>query len=390
MSGEHIPFGINSSGDLVDVTEVVRGNGCGSICPGCHAPLSARQGTKVSWYFAHVAGTECNLGYESALHLAVKQLINESKSLLLPACIVVARQNAHLNEPPAAVSYEYRPRDPRGGFQPEEFDLAFPDEGVGRTAQKQVNFEQVELEQWAEDMRPDIVARLGGKKLFIEVAVTHFVDSEKLNKIKRRGVSTIELDLSEHHRTQWTWTKLREVLFSSTLEKNWLFNGLAEMHAKEDLLARVVRVAPILAARDKVYALKKLARDTERELALKKSANRRKYFEENFAATYDIKIRWSSRLTHHLELSPKNIRITAWYTTPHKQPSLCEFVAMQFRGKYNARFMQWEFPPSVDLFYQIAEFILEKSDGVVSYFKCPLETVVDDIPEIIRKNIPRG
>jgi hypothetical protein len=390
MSGERIPFGVNSSGVLVDVTEVARGNSCGCVCPSCRAPLSARQGTKVSWYFAHVAGTECDLGYESALHLAVKQLISESKSLMLPACIVVARKGVFLNEPPDAVSYQYRPRDPREGFKPEEFDLKNPDEGVGRTAHMQVNFEQVELEQWAENMRPDIVASLGGKKLFIEVAVTHFVDSEKLDKIKRRGVSTIELDLSEYHRTQWTWAKLSDVLFSSTLKKNWLLNVLAETRAEDDLNARVVRVAPILAARDKAHALEKLARDKERELALQQSANRRKYFEENFAATHDIKIRWSSRLTHHLELSPKNTRITAWYTTPHKQPALCEFVAMQFRGKYNARFMQWEFPPSEELFYQIAEFVLKKSGGVVSYFKCPPEARMVDIPEIIKMNMPRG
>jgi Competence protein CoiA-like family len=390
MSGEHIPFGINSSGDLVDVTEVARGNSCGAICPGCHAPLSARQGTKVSWYFAHVAGTECNSGYESALHLAVKQLINESKSLLLPACVVVARQVINPDEPLSDVSYDYRARDQREGFKPEEFDLRFPGEGIGRTEQKQVNFERVELEQWAEDIRPDIVASLGDRQLFIEVAVTHFVDGEKLGKIKRRGVSTIELDLAQHHRTQWTWTKLREILFSSTLEKNWLFNGLVETRAEHDLRARVARVAPILAAKDKANALEKFARDTERELALKKLASRRKYYEQNFEATYDIKIRWSSGLTHHLELSPRNTRITAWYTTPHKQPSLCEFVAMQFRGKYNARFKQWEFPSSVELFYKIAEFILKKSRGAITYFKCPPETTMEDIPEIVRKNIPRG
>jgi hypothetical protein len=390
MSGEHIPFGISRTGTLVDVTEVARGNACGCICPGCHAPLSARQGAKVSWYFAHVAGTECDLGYESALHLAVKQLISESKSLLLPTCVVVARQGAYLNQPPGALSFQYRQRDPQEGFQPEEFDLKYPYEGVGRTEERMVRFEFVESEQWVEDMRPDLVACLRGKKLFIEIAVTHFVDSEKLEKIRRRGVSTIELDLSEHHRTQWTWNKLRHILYASTLEKNWLFNGLAETRAAEDLSARVVRVAPILALKEKAYAIETRNRDRERELALRKSASRQKYFEENFASVYDIKIQWSSKLTHHLELSPKNTRITAWYTTPHKQPALCEFVALQFRGKYNPRFMQWEFPSSVHLFYEIAEFILRKSGGSISYFKCPPETIANEIPEIIRNGLPQG
>lgn len=387
MSGEHIPFGLHSNGALVDVTEVNRGHKCDCICPGCGTPLSARQGEKVSWYFAHATGADCVNGYESALHLAVKRIIDETKSLLLPSCVVVARKATDPRQSDA-LTYQYKEVDPRDGISLDNFDLLHPNDGIGWTTKKKVLFEQIELEQWDENIRPDIVGTVGGKKLFIEVAVTHFVDVDKLHKIQNRRISTIEIDLSEHHRTKWTWAKLREIILESTRDKIWLYNGLAQSRAAQDLHDRIARVMPILEAKAREAELERLKRQAEIDAFLLKAAKRKKYYDEHFAATHDLKIKWSNSLTHHLELCPKNLRLTAWYITSHKQPMLCDFVAKKFNGKFNQRFEQWEFLPSINLLYEIAEFILQNSGCRLTYFKCPLDTRFEEIPTAIRDRIP--
>lgn len=46
-------------------------------------------------------------------------------------------------------------------------------------------------------IRPDLLASIDNEMLFIEVAVTSFVDTHKLNFIKQLNIKTIEIDLRE-------------------------------------------------------------------------------------------------------------------------------------------------------------------------------------------------
>jgi len=54
----------------------------------------------------------------------------------------------------------------------------------------------VELEQWHESMRPDIVVRRGDKELLVEIRVTHACTPEKLVLLAERQKPAIEIDLS--------------------------------------------------------------------------------------------------------------------------------------------------------------------------------------------------
>jgi competence protein CoiA len=144
----------------------------------------------MDWHFAHDSGAECQAGYESALHLAVKQIIQRHRKLLLPDCIV--RIDEHRS---GGYSYHYHETDPGA-----ELIAMFTGSAYGKVPGKMIEFDEVLVEQTEDalyvglpSVRPDLIGRVGDAKLYIEVAVTHFVDDEKMRRIRTRGVSNIEL-----------------------------------------------------------------------------------------------------------------------------------------------------------------------------------------------------
>lgn len=88
-----IPFGLDSStGELVDVGSVERGNACGCICPSCQTPLVARQGDEVEWHFAHRSRNvhpdtqeECEYSFAVSVRMMIRQLADEGLSVRIPS-----------------------------------------------------------------------------------------------------------------------------------------------------------------------------------------------------------------------------------------------------------------------------------------------------------------
>lgn len=52
------------------------------------------------------------------------------------------------------------------------------------------------FERGFEEIVPDVQLETDSGLLFVEVAVTHFVDQDKRSKLRRYGIPTIEIDLS--------------------------------------------------------------------------------------------------------------------------------------------------------------------------------------------------
>lgn len=177
-------------GMVISIEQVERGAKCGCICPSCGEPLVAKKGEKVMHHFAHQSGYECEYAYETALHLLAKEILNETKKFRIPKVML------HFE------SYK----------QPELISDAI-----------EIEVESVDLEQRYDNVVPDVVIESKGHKLFVEIYVTHVVDSEKLKKIKKMGISTIEIDLSECDRLI-SKNELTDILLSDRTEKHWLFN----------------------------------------------------------------------------------------------------------------------------------------------------------------------
>lgn len=169
--GNKIPFGLNTDGELVEVSTVHSGLACNCVCPACHYPLQARKGGSTKHHFAHDPRAKpCTAGYETALHLMAKQLLLEY---------------GHINLPELAF---YLSRRHPTGWYVSEFDYVARDTTL--------EYDNVTLEQRLDDTRPDIILTTDGEPLLVEVAVTHFADREKKDRLRQMGIKAIEIDLS--------------------------------------------------------------------------------------------------------------------------------------------------------------------------------------------------
>lgn len=181
--------------ELVHVSQVVKGKACNCICPCCKATLIARKGNVKRHHFAHYNIEECKGAIESALHLLAKDIIEEEKRIVIPELKFYDANKA-------------------------DFILL--------TKSRMIAVDSVSLEVSYGNFQPDIVLSVGTKTIFVEIAVTHFVDDDKLDKLIDFGESTIEIDLSNID-PDFTKDSLKPLLIESVQEKRWLYSNQQEL-----------------------------------------------------------------------------------------------------------------------------------------------------------------
>jgi len=192
-------FALNKEGRVKSIEDVSRGRSCECYCPSCGEVVIARQGEVRKWHFAHESGSECEGAAESSLHLAAKQILLDEEGMTLP-----------------------------------ESEVELID---GRKASKTivrpeiwVDFLSIELEKTISNIRPDVVVQVGNTLMFIEIAVTHFIDEQKSSIIEKMGIPTIEINLAEIPRREWDWESLKEIVINEFVFKKWVFPlGLKEL-----------------------------------------------------------------------------------------------------------------------------------------------------------------
>ncbi len=206
-----LKYGLRN-GDLIDISEITKeqkGLKCNCTCPGCGRKLQARLGNgKKQPHFAH-NGEACNLvaAQQSALHILAKDIIKEEMKVCFPSLKV------KMTDIPQNVIKSYY------------YDV--PEELVYKPSQILV-CEKVELEKKVSDIVPDIVVTIGGKECLIEIAVTHFIDEVKNEKIKRIGLPVVEIDLSDLSREDYSKESIRKVLLNDNELKRWVYNPKSE------------------------------------------------------------------------------------------------------------------------------------------------------------------
>lgn len=174
---------------LNSIEDAQRGLACACVCVSCGEPVIARKGELREHHFAHHSNKEsCFIQRETILHLYGKQVIREQLGLQLP-------------------------------LMP----------GVSSTAEDTTSWwdlESVELEVPQAGFQPDIVAQLkDGSQLFIEVAVTSFVDEVKLGRIKASSIKTVEIDLNEmlHGQLAIPSKEMEYQILHRTDNKKWVY-----------------------------------------------------------------------------------------------------------------------------------------------------------------------
>ncbi|MBR6529826.1 MAG: topoisomerase DNA-binding C4 zinc finger domain-containing protein [Clostridia bacterium] len=181
-------------GKPISVSSVENGLKCGCVCPSCGETLVARKGTKRMHHFAHHSGGSCEYGYETSLHLAAKEILASAKKMMIPSVIL-------------------------------EFTSYKHSEVISEA--KEIAIDRVELEQNFGGLIPDVVVYAGGKRMFVEIFVTHQIDEEKLERIRDANISTLEINLSKK-RDVITAEELEELLLGDSPEKEWKYNAVAQ------------------------------------------------------------------------------------------------------------------------------------------------------------------
>jgi hypothetical protein len=139
-------------------------------------------------------GRPCLGGIETGLHLLAKQILQDKKTITIPK---VAAE--------------------KSGFS------------VKKSPKSIINFEKVRLEVRYEDVVPDAVCHHMNGTLFTEFAVTHFCDEQKELKIKKIGVSTVEIDLSNISNEVAADLKATENYILHAAPRKWVWNKHDEM-----------------------------------------------------------------------------------------------------------------------------------------------------------------
>ena len=200
-NGSQLTWAIGANGELAHVCEVERGLQCGCVCPVCRSDLVAKQGKVQRHHFAHAKGAECAHAVETALHLAAKDILAKRREIVLPS-----------------VEIQFPHSERRTVIAP----------------QRRYPIESVEVEQKLGSIIPDVIVEIGGRRLLVEVTVTHGVNGDKLRKVKELGLSCVEIDLSDAERNL-AREEVETIVVDENSKKSWLHNVRANEERKRML-----------------------------------------------------------------------------------------------------------------------------------------------------------
>lgn len=183
-------FAYNEHNDLVNIHIVQRGLACNCTCFQCDEPVIAKKGKYKQHHFAHSSNKEsCDLKPESVLHKYAKKIIHNALKLNLPSNLSLGLKNTNW-----------------------------------------VQFNRMHEEQTIIDIKPDLIGVFenNNSPLFIEIAVTHFIDDDKSEKIKKYSLNTIEIDLREmiNKKIHFPSRRAEAFILGATHNKHWIYPAI--------------------------------------------------------------------------------------------------------------------------------------------------------------------
>lgn len=231
-----IPFGKREN-EIVHISEITndqRGIKCNCVCVNCGERLVAKiGGNKKTRHFAHYKECICNGGLESALHLFAKDIFNKRKEIMIPS-LYIKFCNYSFERSDIEISSKEGERayfECTSVKKNEDYDYLNISYDIKKICRGQkLKFDKVEIEKVIGDIKPDIILSVSNRKLLVEIAVTHFIDDKKRDKINKKGLSTIEIDLSEYKEKFNILDKkyLEDIIVNKVENKGWIYNEKCE------------------------------------------------------------------------------------------------------------------------------------------------------------------
>ena len=219
------PFAVNENNEIVYIKEDDRENkelyrNC--YCPKCREKLIPRMGEKNRWHFAHKSNKQCDGNFESSLHLYAKELIKKNNTILLPQ--VSISEYISYNK----MDEEFLKDLNNWRQYNEEWipSLTFLEEN-------KYHYKWIDNEVRIDDFIPDCVVEVGGKKLAVEIFVTHEVDFDKEKKVRESQIDMIEICLDEIKKDmqEKDFELDKYILFDSP--RRWIYKTRVESEEKK-------------------------------------------------------------------------------------------------------------------------------------------------------------
>lgn len=262
----------HASGRMIDIADAQNGLNCNCTCLCCGDRLVAKQGKIKDWHFAHESGAVCAGGLESALHKAAKQIIQEEQSLYVdvhdPIAAIQPRiydllysTNIYLNgvgssKSHASLFYKFASK--------ELVDKVMQTKSACSISNLTLTNVFTEVKARNSNLIPDITCTLDNKTFYIEIVVTHECDESKLEQLKQLKVPTIEINISELRRINFSMNDVRNALVTNVflsgarISRQWIVKPRyiqeAEFYAKQFIEVATNKIDEIAKARAKQEA----------------------------------------------------------------------------------------------------------------------------------------
>lgn len=185
---------------IVRIENADNGKSCNCICLEleCGMDLQAIQGKDRKWHFRHSVVTNCQGGFETAIHYAAKQILEESDFVILHDGSIF-------------------------------------------------NYEKTITEKYVSNFKPDIQLLSDIETILIEIKVENGITEEKLLKIKEYNKKVIEIDLSDVNRDV-TFEELRELVLNDVSKKHLIYAPythpeLVPVQKQNDSVPQILKIA---------------------------------------------------------------------------------------------------------------------------------------------------
>ena len=213
-------YAFNIKGVEKHISKVERGRK-GYYCMGCKAEVEARKGEIRSHYFAHVPTDvkierKCTFSDETYRHKLAKEILQRIKKIKVPTLYKFPPKGVEGKPQKIKDSWTISAetvRIERQFYENEEGEIKFG---------KNINFKKEKNKFLL--IQPDVAFfdKDDNPILLIEIVATHKIDAEKLSKIKRLGIDTVQVTIPKDspegiencffrtHRTQWIYNYEQE------------------------------------------------------------------------------------------------------------------------------------------------------------------------------------
>lgn len=202
-------------------------------CCSCKEKLIAKLGPCNRWHFSH-SNSKCTNSLETGLHLIAKKILSHHKHLMLPELCIFS-YDLYIDRE----SYSYdKSSDVKESGSMLLHDECYRHDYVSYKCDEKFiickeqlySFDSVIVEERIDNIIGDIVLYKNNKPLLVEIAVTHFIDNTKFEKIKNMKLSSIEIDLSSYKNKflDLNLKELERLIISSVNNRKWIYNDKAE------------------------------------------------------------------------------------------------------------------------------------------------------------------